>query len=45
VLGILALIGFVPQTLQLVAILAVGGAAFLAGAVASGRMASVFRSA
>jgi len=45
VLGILALIGFVPQTLQLVAILAVGGAAFLSGAAASGRMASVFRSA
>jgi hypothetical protein len=45
VLGILALIGYVPLTLQLVAMLSIGGAALLTGAAASGRMFAAFRRA
>jgi hypothetical protein len=43
VLGILSLVGFVPATLNLVAMLAVGGAAFLAGSALCGRMMFLFR--
>jgi hypothetical protein len=43
VLGILALLGFVPWTLVLVATLAVGGAAFLTGSALLGRMMVLFR--
>ncbi len=45
VLGILALLGYAPLTLQLVTMLAVGGAIFLAGAAISGRMLSMLHTA
>jgi hypothetical protein len=40
-LGILALVGIVPQTLVLVAVLCVGGAALLSGGALTGKMVSL----